>query len=179
MNLNRVPLSRLFFAGRAVAPDIRRERFSVRCVALGATVLLAGGLFGQGNSNSAPGRLSLPDDWSHQHVVFSAPKSPQDAAKLQKDARFLQQQLKRNIAGSRNPNVTNPAAGTNKKPAGPSTPQGDWSVSMGGSSSAHIAPAMFPAKYNFDVNQTPSCANDFVVFGENVAGKQAVKASQT
>ena len=29
---------------------------------------------------------------------------------------------------------------------------------------------MFPAKYSFDINATPSCANDYVGFGLNVAG---------
>ena len=33
-----------------------------------------------------------------------------------------------------------------------------------------VAPNMFPAKYSFDINATPSCANDYVVFGLNVAG---------
>src|SRR5439155_4962863 len=37
----------------------------------------------------------------------------------------------------------------------------------------------FPAKYNFDINQAPSCTQDFVVFGENVIGNtQSVAASQ-
>ena len=29
---------------------------------------------------------------------------------------------------------------------------------------------MFTAKFNFNVNAAPSCANDFVVFGLNAAG---------
>ena len=33
-----------------------------------------------------------------------------------------------------------------------------------------VAPYMFPAKYSFDINATPSCTNDYVVFGLNVAG---------
>ena len=33
-----------------------------------------------------------------------------------------------------------------------------------------VAPNMFPAKYSFDINATASCANDYVVFGLNVAG---------
>ena len=33
-----------------------------------------------------------------------------------------------------------------------------------------VAPNMFPAKYNFDINAAPNCANDYVVFGLNVAG---------
>jgi hypothetical protein len=36
---------------------------------------------------------------------------------------------------------------------------------------------MFPAKYNFDINATPDCANDFVVYGLNVAGATAGQAN--
>jgi hypothetical protein len=43
-------------------------------------------------------------------------------------------------------------------------PQRDWSISLG---SASMAPSMFPAKYGFNVNSAPSCANDFVVFTVN------------
>jgi hypothetical protein len=37
----------------------------------------------------------------------------------------------------------------------------DWSINLG---TAGTAPAMYPAKFSFDVTQVPSCANDFIVF---------------
>src|SRR6266436_3304029 len=40
----------------------------------------------------------------------------------------------------------------------------DWSISLG---SAGAAGAMYPAKFTFDINAAPSCANDFVVFPAN------------
>src|SRR5437879_13026347 len=40
----------------------------------------------------------------------------------------------------------------------------DWSISLG---SAGTAGAMYPAKFTFDINATPSWANDFVVFPAN------------
>jgi len=43
----------------------------------------------------------------------------------------------------------------------------DWSIPLG---TGIVAPNMFPAKYNFDINAAPDCANDYVVFGLNVAG---------
>ena len=43
----------------------------------------------------------------------------------------------------------------------------DWSIPLG---TGIVAPNMFPAKYSFDINATPNCANDYVVFGLNVAG---------
>jgi hypothetical protein len=53
-------------------------------------------------------------------------------------------------------------------PARVATPiQRDWSIYLG---TAGTAPSMYPAKFTFDVNATPSCANDFVVFPVNTMG---------
>jgi hypothetical protein len=46
----------------------------------------------------------------------------------------------------------------------------DWSISLGTSGTA---PAMYPAKFTFNVTAAPSCANDFVVFPVNAAGTAA------
>src|SRR5437870_4593120 len=156
-------------------------------------LVLSGALFGQGNSGNAPGggpanndkRLALPQDWSDHNVVFSTPANSEKASQLSHDPRYLKQQLGRTLAGSRNANVANPAAvngGNGKKnppPPLPGTPQGDWNYSLGGSSSAHVAANMFPAKYNFDITKAPSCTDDFVVFAENAIGSQPVAASKT
>jgi hypothetical protein len=45
--------------------------------------------------------------------------------------------------------------------------QRDWSVNIG---TAGTAPAMYPAKFTFDVNATPSCSTDFVIFPVNTPG---------
>ena len=84
---------------------------------LAGLVLFGTPLFGQGNSNSAPGRLGLPEDWTSQHVVFSPPRSPQAAAALQKNQRYLHQLLRRNS--------------THGGPKSKALPKGDWSLSMG------------------------------------------------
>ena len=41
---------------------------------------------------------------------------------------------------------------------------GDWAVSLGAGGVAH---GMYPAKFTFDSNAAPSCANDFAVFPIN------------
>jgi len=126
-------------------------------------LVLSGALFGQGNSGSAPGggpanngyRVPLPQDGSDHTVVYSKPADPGKASELSRDPRYLKQWYGRNLAGSRNANVANPAAvnggnGTGKKnppPPPPGTPQGDWNYSLGGSSSSRVATNMFPAKY--------------------------------
>src|SRR5438552_8480932 len=159
-------------------------------------LVLSGALFGQGNSGSAPGggpanngyRVPLPQDGSDHTVVYSKPADPGKASELSRDPRYLKQWYGRNLAGSRNANVANPAAGNggngngkkNPPPPPPGTPQGDWNYSLGGSSSSRVATNMFPAKYNFDINQAPSCTEDFVVFAESVTGNHSsVAASQT
>jgi len=43
----------------------------------------------------------------------------------------------------------------------------DWSISLGGGTTA---PAMYPAKFTFDVNAAANCATDFIVYPVNVAG---------
>src|SRR5207247_607050 len=119
---------------------------------------------------------------SDHNVVFSTPANSEKASQLSHDPRYWKQYLGRNLAGTRNANVANPAAGNGKKnppPPPPGTPQGDWNYSLGPSASSRVAPNMFPAKYNFDINQPPSCTNDFVVFAENVKGAQAAAASQS
>src|ERR1051326_6895529 len=159
-------------------------------------LILSGALFGQGNSGNAPGggpanngnRVALPQDWSDHSVVFSQPADQQKGSQPSQDPRYWKQVIGRNMAGTRSANVTNPAApnrgnGSGKKnpppPPRPGTPQGDWNYSLGPSSSSHVAANMFPAQYNFDINQAPSCTQDFVVFAENATGKLALTASQT
>jgi hypothetical protein len=43
----------------------------------------------------------------------------------------------------------------------------DWSINLG---TAGTAPAMYPAKFTFNVTVAPDCTNDFVVFPVNAVG---------
>jgi hypothetical protein len=52
----------------------------------------------------------------------------------------------------------------------------DWGMSLLGN--ATTGAEMFPAKFTFDVNAAPDCANDFTVFNTGVAGANGVDASQ-
>jgi len=53
----------------------------------------------------------------------------------------------------------------------------DWSISMG--PAGRGSPGVFPAKYNFDISATPSCADDFVVYPTSAAGVAPIFASRT
>jgi len=48
----------------------------------------------------------------------------------------------------------------------------DWSVSLG-ANGAHIPTFAGPAKFSFDLDAPPNCANDFVVFPTFLSGTQA------
>lgn len=52
----------------------------------------------------------------------------------------------------------------------PSGMHRDWSINLG---TAGTAPAMYPAKFTFDITAAPSCANDFVVFPVSATGGAA------
>ena len=70
---------------------------SIAAVGVAVSMLMAGtSAWSQENSLAASNRVSLSEDWSHRHVVFSNPQSPKVAADVQKDPRFLQQMVKRN-----------------------------------------------------------------------------------
>lgn len=49
----------------------------------------------------------------------------------------------------------------------------DWAVNLG---TGHVPANMFPAKYSFNTNSTPTCT-DFVVYGLNVAGAKNGQAN--
>ncbi|MFL6301265.1 MAG: hypothetical protein ACJ71N_11745 [Terriglobales bacterium] len=118
----------------------------------------------QGNT---PARnVGLPMDWSYAHVLHSDAISDQNLALAEGEPRMMYNLLQRNQR------TVSPVAlsGAAHVPAnhGPKRrAQVDWSFSLG---TGIVAPNMSPAKFTFDVNATPSCTNDFVVFGLNVAG---------
>lgn len=123
-------------------------------------------------------RTGLVEDWSMRHVVFarSGPVTTMMAA--QRDPRSFFSWRKAALSSGRFaaapvPQEENAVEGRflalpgilNRRPRSSGT-HIDWSISLGGQSTA---PAMFPAKFSFDINAAPSCANDFVVFPVNQA----------
>jgi hypothetical protein len=101
------------------------------------------------------GHIGIPTDWSHRHMVFSAPRSPREALHLSENPRYLQQWLRRNI--ERRPSRHRLHSDLNA----------DWSESMG--TGATVGAGQYPAKFSFSAT-TASCAKDFVVFNTSLAG---------
>jgi len=138
-------------------------------------------------------RAGLPWDWSHRHVIYN-PETAEEAIAngrydewLQKsaDPRFVSQLLRKMDArmdqqAAIDSAATGVAKSLLKEPTangkGPALPpaakpgkQGgklvhrDWSNVLGGVSGVGFKGA-YPAKYSFDINATPSCTSDFLVY---------------
>jgi hypothetical protein len=144
--------------------------FFARCTAVLLTAFgLAAGFnpsaFGQGFARP-DGSLPVPMDWSSRRVFFTTGFTPEQAAKMWNEPRaYAEWHLHGNApAGSglvrKRPRPRRPfrhSRGDMKK---------DWAVSLG---AGGVAQGMLPAKYAFDVNATPSCTADFVVFPVNAS----------
>jgi hypothetical protein len=159
-------------------------------IAFGLTAFLFGQDEGVGPGWATAGRISLPTDWSSNHVVYTNSfkgSSPQAAiaeqvAKSHYDPRLFNswllqghlpsvQSAKPAASATKSALATSQAKST--KPSGPPTtskgpaPTRDWTVSLG---NGGVAQNMYPAKFSFNINANPDCTNDYVVFGLNVAG---------
>jgi hypothetical protein len=116
-------------------------------------------------------------DWSTRHTLYSRFGTSQALESARNDPRALyrwQDAESRQNARSFVPPVdlrsffVFRSRGPRTFPSRGAVPtHADWSISLGG---GETALAMYPAKYTFDINATPSCTGDFVVFPVDVAG---------
>jgi hypothetical protein len=142
--------------------------------ALGLSVLLAAAVVsltaGETPKVKNPG-TPLITDWTQRHVVFSQPRTPEQATALQKDVRY-QQQVLRHTAHPALSMKTDRRAWKrfqrlqrgNKKSL-----HRDWAVSLG--TGASVGAGRFPAKYSFS-STVAICGGspnpDFIVFPTGV-----------
>jgi hypothetical protein len=116
-------------------------------------------------------RMSLPQDWSHHHLVFTPASSIEQAWRLQQEPRFWHQVLSRN-ASARQQDEDNAddfvgrhgGHGHDRR----DLEHPDWAMSLlaGGKAGSGV----YPAKFTFDINATPNCTNDYVAFTTSLAG---------
>ena len=148
----------------------------------------------------SPTKLNQPTpyDWSHRHVIFSAPQTLENAVRIQSDVRYWHQRVRRsaNVLARPIPQWTVPQALERfdredaEREFGPRANlitsimsrrerrwfrrgkliTRDWGVPLGAGATAGAG--TFPAKFSFDTS-TASCANDFVVFNSSLAATQA------
>ena len=117
-------------------------------------------------------------DWSYHHLVLSGGLAAVDLDGARAEPRILFRLVEHNSLAAVLPASKQFDRG-DRRPSIPFRPKRrglkvDWSVPLG---TGIVAPNMFPAKYSFDVNAAPSCANDYVVFGFNVAGVMGGQAN--
>jgi hypothetical protein len=123
---------------------------------------------------------SVPTDWSHGHLIFSHPATPEVAGRVANDPRYWQQLDRGRMRTMMMPAGLMERAASGSSAAG-SVPRrisgrrrmhGDWSVNLG--STGSVGASTFPAKYAFHSN-VASCS-DFVVFSTGLQGS-ATQAS--
>src|SRR5579864_1900830 len=108
--------------------------------------------------------LHMTKDWSHRHMVFSAPTSIEQALKLQGDARYQQQFVRRNWAATR---PLRRATSTEQQGE-----HSDWAMAL--PAGATVGDGMVPSKFNFDINTPPDCLKDYVVYNTSLVGSSTV-----
>jgi hypothetical protein len=107
-------------------------------------------------------RVPLVRDFSSAQVIFPEVVDEEIAGRVRRDARFRQQYLRRHARRLARRN----AERAENNGSGEAVVR-DWSFSLNTGNGGTISA---PAKYVFDITAAPSCANDFVVTGVNVAG---------
>ena len=112
--------------------------------------------------------VPITTDWSHQHVIFSRPSKPDQAARVEQDIRYWQQVYRHQASTLQSV----PVAPSENGSAGQ-----DWAANMG--NGATVGAGNYPAKFSFSVT-TANCSSatnpDFTVYNTGLAGS-AVRAS--
>ena len=118
---------------------------------------------------AVPGHVGVPQDWSEHSIVFSLSKlaqhpnliyqeprvaAPTDAASSGSKFKFFRWRRWRDLTAA--------------------APQQDWTFNL---VRGHVPANMYPAKFSFDPGAAPSCTNDYVVFGLNIAGTTGKQAN--
>jgi len=104
-------------------------------VALAIALLLVHGTSAQN------GPVHMATDWSHRHLIFSAPKNLVHAFQLSSNARYVQQWVRRNAE------IKSSAQAWRWRHAPVEAMKGDWSMNMG--TGARVGQGQYPAKFAF------------------------------
>jgi hypothetical protein len=158
-----------------------------RCRLISWLVLAALPLAGQMQDQLGQKHVGRVTDWSYHRLVLSGGLSSANLDAARTEPRILFHLVERNLVRVNDGALSFPSTlrkpehgisrtprsrpriidGTNIKDMEKWNLKIDWSLSLG---TGNVAQSMFPAKFSFDINGAPSCANDFAVFGLNVAG---------
>jgi hypothetical protein len=140
------------------------RRAALLLAAFGLAASFTGSLFGQAFARP-DGSVPVPIDWSSKHVVFTSDYTPEQAVKTWNEPRAYAQWLLHGNAPVGSGLVRWRPAPIPRRRSRRSIKK-DWAISLG---AGGVAQGMSPAKFSFDVNATPSCPADFVVFPINAS----------
>ncbi len=150
-------------------PRNRKVAFFARCVtlllaALGLVAGFGASAFAQGFARS-DGSIPVPIDWSSSHVIFTGGYTPEQAVKTWNEPRTYAQWI---LHGNAPPDsgLIRRHRGLRERRRPSRDMRSDWAISLG---AGGVAQGMWPAKYSFNVNATPSCTADFLVFPINAS----------
>jgi hypothetical protein len=150
--------------------------------------LMVRGTMAQGTGS----RIPIVSDWSHRHLVFSAPQSIWHAWRLQGEPRYWHQWSRQNEWALRlaNPHLLSDNGHRDhdwdrdrdkdqddgREVRGPGQDQNplhkDWAISLGNLGT--VGAGQEPAKFGFDVSTAPNCTADYVAFTTSLVGSSAV-----
>jgi hypothetical protein len=103
----------------------------------------------------------LVHDWSSRHVVFTGLTPANLGAAVRADPRAWHSWVKHTRYSFQSPRQGEQESPVDRRPRRHKRELiADWSIPIGGG----VGPWAFPAKFGFDVNATPDCANDYVAF---------------
>ncbi|HYM79615.1 MAG TPA: hypothetical protein VE377_26800 [Candidatus Dormibacteraeota bacterium] len=156
------------------------RRMMVRSVGLcGVLLATVSASYAAGNDAKTQPGNSLPTDWSHRHVIFSLPSTPEQAARVQRDVRYQLQQRRQN--GRPNASLQTEIDSSlprSSRHRGQRTLHPDWAIDLG--TGATVGAARYPAKFSFNFN-VANCAGatqpDFVVYGTGLPGATGTQGS--
>jgi hypothetical protein len=133
--------------------------------------------------------MSVPEDWTHRHLIFSGPQSQAAADQLANEPRYWHQWLLHNrelpqgkqapatveqysVPGMTSMFLAAQTAAASRKPQPQIQPtdnafKQDWAMSL--PAGATVGAGMYPAKFTFDVAATPSCTTDYVAYNTSLA----------
>lgn len=115
--------------------------------------------------------VGFPQDWSDHSIVFSLDGLARHPNLVSQEPRVARQLMQR-FKGTGSSFFRGIDFQANS--AGPATHHRDWNVSF---VRGRVATDMYPAKFTFDPGAQPSCANDYVVFGLDLAGTTGNQAN--
>jgi len=159
------------------------NRTATRFVSFGAGVLALVILGWILTGNAKPGEedmpyhTGVPTDWSHSHLIFSRPRSADQARELGRDPRYWQQLYRRELQRTLRADPGNDISGQVDEAVQHARSGGLWSENLG----ANAAPGSgnYPANYSFSLS-TANCGSattpDFVVYSTGLTGS-ATQAS--